>query len=100
MRAAHSGVIRRLVCIGIMILRVREPNRRRTFRVPFVPVVPLPSIAMCVSLMCGLPRLTWIRFVLWLVTGLAIYFLYGIRRSRLATAAAHGPTSESRSQKH
>jgi APA family basic amino acid/polyamine antiporter len=75
-----------LVCIGIMILRVREPNRPRKFRVPFVPVVPLLGIAMCVALMCGLPRLTWIRFVLWLVTGLIIYFLYGIRKSRLATA--------------
>jgi APA family basic amino acid/polyamine antiporter len=75
-----------LVCIGIMILRVREPNRPRTFRVPFVPVVPLLGIAMCLALMCGLPRLTWIRFVLWLVTGLVIYFLYGIRKSRLATA--------------
>jgi APA family basic amino acid/polyamine antiporter len=41
---------------------------------------------MCVALMCGLPRLTWIRFVLWLVTGLVIYFLYGIHKSRLATA--------------
>lgn len=77
-----------LVCIGILILRVREPNRPRKFRVPFVPVVPLLGIAMCVALMYGLPLLTWIRFVLWLVTGLVIYFLYGIRKSRLAQADA------------
>jgi APA family basic amino acid/polyamine antiporter len=72
-----------LVCIGIMILRVREPNRPRRFRVPLVPLTPLLGIASCAMLMAGLPLLTWIRFVSWLVTGLVIYFLYGIRRSRL-----------------
>jgi APA family basic amino acid/polyamine antiporter len=74
-----------LVCIGILILRVREPERRRVFRVPFVPWVPLAGIAMCVFLMAGLPLLTWVRFVIWLVVGLAVYFLYGRRQSRLAT---------------
>jgi len=73
-----------LVCIGILILRKREPNRPRKFRVPFVPLVPLLGIAMCVFLMSGLPRMTWIRFVLWLAAGLIIYFLYGFRKSRLA----------------
>ena len=72
-----------LVCIGILILRVREPNRPRKFRVPLVPLVPLLGVAMCVTLMCGLPALTWIRFILWLVAGLVIYFLYGARKSRL-----------------
>ena len=72
-----------LVCIGILILRVREPNRPRKFRVPLAPWTPLLGIASCIILMAGLPRLTWIRFILWLVGGLAIYFLYGMRRSRL-----------------
>jgi APA family basic amino acid/polyamine antiporter len=75
-----------LVCIGIMILRVREPNRPRKFRVPLVPLTPLLGIASCGILMAGLPILTWIRFVLWLATGLVIYFLYGIRRSRLSAS--------------
>jgi APA family basic amino acid/polyamine antiporter len=75
-----------LVCIGILILRKREPNRPRKFRVPFVPLVPLLGIAMCVFLMSGLPLMTWIRFVLWLASGLIIYFLYGFRKSRLAKA--------------
>ena len=72
-----------LVCIGILILRFREPRRPRKFRVPFVPWTPLLGIAMCVALMAGLPLLTWARFVLWLAAGLVIYFMYGIRRSRL-----------------
>jgi basic amino acid/polyamine antiporter, APA family len=73
-----------LVCIGIVILRVREPNRPRKFRVPLVPVVPILGIAMCVFLMAGLPLATWIRFIVWLFAGLCIYFFYGSRRSRLA----------------
>jgi basic amino acid/polyamine antiporter, APA family len=73
-----------LVCIGILILRVREPQRHRAFRVPLVPWTPLLGIAMCLFLMAGLPALTWLRFVLWLAAGLGIYFLYGRRQSRLA----------------
>jgi basic amino acid/polyamine antiporter, APA family len=73
-----------LVCIGILILRVREPQRHRAFRVPLVPWTPLLGIAMCLFLMAGLPALTWMRFVLWLAAGLAVYFLYGQRQSRLA----------------
>jgi APA family basic amino acid/polyamine antiporter len=73
-----------LVCIGVIVLRVREPQRPRKFRVPFVPITPLLGIAMCIFLMAGLPRVTWLRFLLWLITGLIIYFTYGSRRSRLA----------------
>jgi len=78
-----------LVCIGVLILRAREPQRPRQFRVPLVPLTPLLGIAMCVFLMAGLPRATWIRFVLWLVTGLVIYFAYSARRSRLAGNGFH-----------
>jgi APA family basic amino acid/polyamine antiporter len=73
-----------LVCIGILILRKREPQRPRRFRVPFVPYTPLLGIGMCLFLMAGLPLTTWIRFLLWLAVGLALYFAYGARRSRLA----------------
>jgi basic amino acid/polyamine antiporter, APA family len=73
-----------LVAIGILILRVREPERPRKFRVPFVPWTPLLGIGMCIVLMAGLPVVTWIRFILWLGAGLAIYFLYSKRRSRLS----------------
>ena len=73
-----------LVCIGILILRVREPDRPRKFRVPFSPVTPALGILMCLFLMQGLPGVTWIRFALWLLAGLVLYFLYGQRQSRLA----------------
>jgi APA family basic amino acid/polyamine antiporter len=73
-----------LVCIGILILRAREPERPRRFRVPFVPYVPLLGAGMCLFLMAGLPLVTWERFVLWLLAGLALYFVYGRGRSRLA----------------
>ena len=72
-----------LVCTGILVLRYREPNRPRAFRVPLVPWTPLLGIAMCIVLMAGLPLLTWLRFFGWLAAGMVIYVLYGIRRSRL-----------------
>jgi basic amino acid/polyamine antiporter, APA family len=75
-----------LVCIGILVLRYREPDRPRKFRVPFVPLVPLLGIAMCIALMVKLPLLTWERFGLWLLAGMVIYFVYGRHRSRLAKA--------------
>jgi APA family basic amino acid/polyamine antiporter len=74
-----------LVCIGILILRHREPTRPRRFRVPFVPLTPLLGIGMCLFLMAGLPMATWIRFFAWLAAGLVIYFAYSARRSRLAS---------------
>jgi APA family basic amino acid/polyamine antiporter len=49
-----------------------------------VPLTPLLGIGMCVFLMAGLPMATWIRFVVWLLVGLVIYFGYGARRSRLS----------------
>lgn len=73
-----------LVCIGVLILRIRDPQRLRRFRVPLVPLIPMLGIGMCVFLMAGLPRATWIRFIVWLLTGLIIYFAYGSHRSRLA----------------
>ena len=72
-----------LVCIGIIILRVKEPNRPRRFRVPMVPLVPILGVLSCAILMAGLPLITWIRFFLWLVVGLTLYFFYGSKHSKL-----------------
>jgi APA family basic amino acid/polyamine antiporter len=55
----------------------------RPYRVPFSPVFPLLGVAFAVYLMSDLPLATWIRFVIWLAVGLAIYALYGYRHSRL-----------------
>jgi APA family basic amino acid/polyamine antiporter len=74
-----------LVCLGIIVLRHREPERARPFRTPWVPAVPIAGILSCIYLMFGLPWITWIRFALWLAVGLVVYFLYGRRRSHLAS---------------
>jgi APA family basic amino acid/polyamine antiporter len=76
-----------LVCIGIIILRYKEPDRPRAFRTPFVPAVPLLGIGSCLYLMAGLPWVTWMRFGLWLALGLVVYFLFGFRNSRLRERA-------------
>jgi APA family basic amino acid/polyamine antiporter len=75
-----------LVSIGVLVLRYTEPGRHRPFRVPFVWPVSLLSAAGCLFIMRGLPRTAWERFGLWLLLGLAIYFLYGYRHSKLRTA--------------
>lgn len=72
-----------LVAVGVIVLRVREPNRARPFRVPGSPITPLFAIGSCIFLMLQLPLVTWIRFFVWLALGLVIYFAYGYRHSRL-----------------
>ncbi|MEI6438127.1 MAG: amino acid permease [Candidatus Omnitrophota bacterium] len=72
-----------LVCLGVIILRVKEPHRERAFKVPFSPVTPLIGAAACIFLMSALPGITWIRFWVWLALGAGVYFLYGINNSRL-----------------
>jgi basic amino acid/polyamine antiporter, APA family len=70
-----------VVSVGVIILRRTQPDRKRSFRVPWVPFLPCVSIFFCLVLMLSLPLETWIRFVAWLVIGLAIYFLYGHKRT-------------------
>jgi len=72
-----------LVCFGVIILRVKEPHRARPFKVPLNPIIPLLGVASCIFLMTGLPGITWIRFIVWLIIGLVVYFSYGIRHSLL-----------------
>ena len=72
-----------LVCIGVLVLRVREPERPRPFRVPFVWPVALGGAAACAFVMWGLPAQAWTRFGWWLAIGITLYFLYGYRHSKL-----------------
>ena len=72
-----------LVSLGVIVLRFKEPERVRPFRVPWVPITPLISIAACIYLMIQLPWVTWVRFGLWLAAGLVIYFVYSMGHSRL-----------------
>lgn len=72
-----------LVCLGIIILRVKDPSRHRTFKVPLNPLIPLLGVASCIFLMTGLPGITWVRFFAWLVLGLVIFSTYSFRHSLL-----------------
>jgi APA family basic amino acid/polyamine antiporter len=74
-----------LVSIGVIILRRTRPDLPRSFRVPWVPVLPIVSALACLYLMLNLPGETWLRFLAWMVIGVAIYFVYGRRHSRFTT---------------
>src|SRR5438874_4938682 len=83
-----------LVCLGVIILRRKEANRHRPFRVPMVPLFPLLGVFLCVVLMLSLPLETWGRFFIWLIIGLSIYFLYSVRHSKLRRGIDVGPTED------
>ena len=76
-----------LVCGSVIYLRRSDSAARRPFRVPAAPAVPLLGIAFCLLLMAGLPWETWLRLVVWLAIGLAIFFGYGRRHSKLRDPA-------------
>jgi APA family basic amino acid/polyamine antiporter len=72
-----------VVCVGVLVLRLRDPDRPRPFRVPFVWLVaPLGAVA-CLGVMLGLPPTAWYRFGVWMALGTLIYLLYGVRHSKL-----------------
>ena len=75
-----------IVMAGIIVLRYKSPNIARPFRTPLVPFVPLAGIGICGYMMFSLPGATWQRLIVWMVLGLAIYFLYGKSHSKLARA--------------
>ncbi len=77
-----------LVCIAVIHLRRSSPRTERPFRTPAVPWVPLFGIGFSLLLMLGLPLATWVRLVVWLAIGLAIYFGYGHRHSAVPAAPA------------
>jgi APA family basic amino acid/polyamine antiporter len=73
-----------VVSVAVIVLRRTRPKMKRPFRVPQVPLLPIVSAVFCVGLMTNLALETWLRFLVWLVLGLAIYFFYGRSHSRLA----------------
>ena len=76
-----------LVCAGVLVVRKTMPHIPRTFRTPFVPLVPVAGIVTCLSLMIFLPADTWFRLVLWMLIGLDVYSHYGIKNSALEHGA-------------
>jgi APA family basic amino acid/polyamine antiporter len=72
-----------IVSIGIIVLRRTRPELPRPFRMPMVPLLPILSAVVSFVLMLGLPWETWQRLIIWMGLGVAFYFTYGYRRSRL-----------------
>jgi APA family basic amino acid/polyamine antiporter len=72
-----------IVSVGVLVLRRTNPELPRPFRVPFVPLIPVLAILFCGYLVLSLPEITKLRFAVWLMAGLFIYFLYARHRSKL-----------------
>jgi APA family basic amino acid/polyamine antiporter len=80
-----------IVAITVVVLRRTDPGAPRTFRTPLVPFVPILCMLFCLGLISVLPIITLLRFVIWLVIGLSIYYLYGFRHSVLGTGSKGAP---------
>ena len=76
-----------LVCLGVMILRKKEPDLRRPFKTPAVPLVPILGMIVCTAMIVGLPGETLISAFVWMILGLVIYFMYSRRHSKLRNPA-------------
>lgn len=72
-----------LVCIGVWVMRVKMPDLPRSFKTPLVPLVPILGIAVCLFMMIFLPMDTWIRLLVWMLIGMDIYLVYGVKNSLL-----------------
>ena len=72
-----------LVCISVIVLRKTEPDMKREFKTPFVPLVPILGVIVCLAMIYGLGWTNWLRLGVWLVLGLIIYFVYGKQNSKL-----------------
>jgi APA family basic amino acid/polyamine antiporter len=73
-----------VVCVAVIVLRYRRPDLPRTFRTPGMPVVPALGVVFSIWLITFLQPATWLRFAVWFVIGMVIYFAYSRRRSLLA----------------
>ncbi|MFC4000385.1 amino acid permease [Prauserella oleivorans] len=82
-----------LVSAGVMVLRRKRPDLPRGFRVPFVPLIPILAIAVCLWLMLNLTVLTWLRFLVWMALGVVIYFAYSRRNSLLGREQKEAPAA-------
>ncbi len=72
-----------LVCAGVWIMRVKNPEIKRQFKTPLVPLVPILGIIVCGAMIVGLGWPNWVRLGIWMLIGFLIYFTYGIRHSKL-----------------
>jgi APA family basic amino acid/polyamine antiporter len=82
-----------VVCAAVPVLRFLHPAAERRFRAPWVPLVPILGVLACLLLMLSLPPENWLRLLIWLVIGLAVYLAYGRRHSVLARQRRGAETS-------
>jgi APA family basic amino acid/polyamine antiporter len=80
-----------LVSLGVLVLRITDPHLERPFKTPLVWVTAPLGAIFSVYLMMQLPADTWIRLIIWMGIGLLIYFVYGIRKSRINEINAKAP---------
>src|SRR6185437_4938796 len=83
-----------IVCLGVWVMRVKQPDLPRPFRTPWVPVVPILGMVVSLALMLSLDLPAWIGFGSWLVVGLIIYFTYSRRHSTVQRALETKPGRE------
>jgi APA family basic amino acid/polyamine antiporter len=82
-----------IVCAGVLALRVLNPNAKRPFRAPLLPLFSIVGAVSCLYLVTGLELVTFKRYAIWFAIGIVVYALYGFRKSRLRDATA-GPAKE------
>ncbi len=82
-----------IVCAGVLVLRVVNPNAKRPFRAPLLPLFAIAGAVSCLYLVTGLELMTFKRYAIWFAIGIVVYALYGFRKSRLRDAAT-GPAKE------
>jgi APA family basic amino acid/polyamine antiporter len=82
-----------VVCVGVMVLRKKDPNLVRPFKTPFVPLVPILGILICAAMIISLPGRTQLSALAWMIFGLIIYFSYSSKKSKLGTAGDILPTA-------
>ncbi|MEJ7739983.1 MAG: amino acid permease [Chitinophagaceae bacterium] len=85
-----------LVCIGVWVLRVKQPDIPRAFRTPLVPLIPILGVITCLFMMVFLPLDTWIRLLVWMLIGFDLYLFYGMKKSVLSD---HLPATHARSNR-
>lgn len=79
-----------IVCVGIIILRVKRPDLPRSFKTPWVPLIPILGAGICILQMASLPWETWARLIVWMALGFVIYFTYGIHKSKIRNRESSG----------
>lgn len=77
------------VSAGVIVLRKTMPDAERKFRCPLVPLLPILAIAFCLYITLSIPLVTWIRFAIWMAVGMLVYFVYGVKHSRLNNKNEH-----------